>query len=477
MSLAKVVPGGQAMIDGEMKKALGDMEKELHIKDDPHKMFKLPEEGWEPERVLEVMRGLKDAEEGRWKGGKVSGVVYHGGDEHTAMMNEALAMYSLSNPLHPDVFPSVRKYDAEIVAMTASFLNGGDEGVCGAVTSGGTESILMAVKAHRDFYRRTKGITRPELIMPNSAHAAFDKACHYFGIKMVKINCAADHRADVRAMENAVTPNTIMLVGSAPSYPHGLIDDIEALAAIAKRNDIGMHVDGCLGGFIVPFQRRLGYNIPPHDFGVPGVTSMSADTHKYGYAVKGTSVVLFRTQQLRKAMYFVITDWPGGIYASPSIAGSRPGALVAACWASLVKTGLNGFMENAKQITETQRAIKKGIPQIEGLELVGDSHTMVVSFRSSEFDVFMVSDVMSEKGWNLNAMQKPNALHLCCTFRHVGKADEFLSDLREAVARVRKDPAAFKDGAARIYGMAHGLPDRGIVNDIICGYLDVCLKV
>ena len=280
--------------------------------------------------------------------------------EHIDFQNQIYAINSQTNPLHFDVWPSGVKFEAEIVSMTANMLNAdkaGDE-IVGTVTSGGTESILLAMKTYRDRGRAEKGITEPEMIVPTTAHAAFDKASQYFNIKMVRIPVGEDFRADVQATAAAITPNTVVIVGSAPPFPHGIIDPIEELSELARAHGIGFHTDACLGGFVLPWAEKLGYPVPPFDFRLPGVTSMSADTHKYGYAAKGTSVVLYRGRALRHYQFYTTTEWPGGLYFSPTLAGSRPGALSAACWAAMISTGEQGYLEATRRILIRQMPSK-----------------------------------------------------------------------------------------------------------------------
>ncbi|MGZ3461695.1 MAG: pyridoxal phosphate-dependent decarboxylase family protein, partial [Archangium sp.] len=310
----------------------------------------LPAQGLSHEEVLREMGQMEAKEEPRWKEGFVSGAVYQGDSEHIDFLNQVYALNSQSNPLHADVWPSATKFEAEVVAMTASMLGAAEanagrasaEHICGSVSSGGTESILLAMKTYRDWARETKGITRPEMVAPTSAHPAFDKAAHYFGIKRVHVPVGPDFRADVKATRKALNRNTIVLIGSAPGFPHGVIDPIEELSELARARGIGFHTDACLGGFVLPWARKLGHPVPDFDFRLPGVTSMSADTHKFGYAAKGTSVVLYRGTELRAHQYFTATEWPGGIYFSPTFSGSRPGALIASAWAALVSTGEAG---------------------------------------------------------------------------------------------------------------------------------------
>ena len=274
----------------------------------------LPATGIATDEIVDWMETMRAIEEGRWQDGLVSGAVYHGGQEHIEFLNRVYALNSQANPLHADVWPSNTKFEAEIVAMTAQMLGAAQAGgVCGTVSSGGTESIMLAMKTYRDWARAEKNITKPELVLPVTAHVAFDKAGQYFNIRLKKIPLDGDYRADVTAARKAITRNTIALVGSAPGFPHGIIDPIVELSELARERGIGFHTDACLGGFVLPWAERLGYAISPFDFRLPGVTSMSADTHKYGYAAKGTSVVLYRDENLRRYQYFTAADWPGGL--------------------------------------------------------------------------------------------------------------------------------------------------------------------
>jgi glutamate/tyrosine decarboxylase-like PLP-dependent enzyme len=281
----------------------------------------------------------------------------------------------------------------------------------------------------------------------------------------------------VAATEKAITRKTIIIVGSAPSFPHGVVDPIKELSELARKRNIGFHTDACLGGFILPWAERLGYDIPPFDFRLPGVTSMSADTHKYGYASKGTSVILYRGPELRHYQYFKSTDWPGGLYFSSTLAGSRPGALSAACWAALVAMGKNGYMEAVKKIMETAKKIKEGIRQIQDLYILGDP-LWVIAFGSETLNIYQIMDFMAEKKWSLNGLHKPPCVHICVTLRHTqpGIAERFIADLNTAVEYVRKNPD-MKGGMAPVYGLASTIPVRRIVGDLLEKYIDLLYKV
>jgi sphinganine-1-phosphate aldolase len=440
---------------------------------------RLPSQGRDREEILEEMQALYQIEEPKWHSGKISGGVYHGDLEHIEFQNKVYAINSQTNPLHFDTWPSGVKFEAEIVSMTAGMLGAGqtEDEITGTVSSGGTESILLAMKTYRDWAFATKGITQPEMIVPTTAHAAFDKASQYFKIKMVRVPVKDDFRADVEATRAAVSKNTIVIVGSAPPFPHGVIDPIEELSEIARQTGMGFHTDACLGGFLLPWAEKLGYPVPPFDFRLPGVTSMSADTHKYGYAAKGTSVVLYRGADLRRFQYYITTEWPGGLYLSPTLAGSRPGALSAACWAAMVSMGESGYLEAAGRILETAVEIKKGIAGIPELYVLGDP-LFVIAFASDSLDIYAVSDVMGKMGWSLNGLQNPPALHLAITLRQTqpGLVEKFLSDLRAAVEYVKGHPQ-MQGSMGPVYGMASNISLRGMVQEVLKGILDTMFKV
>lgn len=471
------VPFVEARVQQEFDRLMPEFERlaKPYAHDYPS-LSQLPRTGRPREEVLREMETLRAREEARWKDGFVSGAVYHGDEEHVQFLSCVYALHSQSNPLHSDLWPSTTKFEAEIVAMTAHMLSGNAE-TCGTVTSGGTESILLAMKTYRDWARDTKGITAPEMIAPETAHAAFDKAARYFNIKLVRIPLRRDFRGDVHAARQAITRNTIALIGSAPAFPHGVIDPMEELSELARQNGVGFHTDACLGGFLLPWVEKLGYPVPPFDFRLPGVTSISADTHKYGYAAKGTSVVLYRGETLRHYQYYTNTEWPGGLYFSPTFAGSRPGGLSAACWAAMVTLGEEGYREAARKILETAAEIKEGISKIAELRLLGDS-LFVIAFTSESLDIFRILDFMASRKWSLNGLLKPSAVHLCVTLRHArpGLAKQFIEDLRAAVDHVRAHPEA-QGGMAPIYGLAASLPLRGVVSDLLKKYLDVLYRV
>ena len=437
---------------------------------------RLEPEGRDRDSILAELATMAREEDRIGDAGRVSGSIYHGDHDHYAFLTEAFRLFAHSNVLQRDMYPSATKLEAEIVAMTASMLHGTPE-VCGVVTFGGTESLINPMLVYRERGRVEKGVTAPEVIVPVTAHVALEKAAHLLGMKLVKAPLRDDWAADAGWIREHVTENTVALVGSAPNYAHGVIDAIEDLAAIAREHDIGLHVDGCLGGFILPWAERLGYGIPRFDFRVDGVTSISADTHKYGYALKGSSVLLYRNSKLRHYQYFNFTGWPGGIYLSPGLSGSRSGGIVAATWAAMVSLGEKGYLEIAAKILATAAAIRDGIGTIPELEVIGHP-TFLVAFRSPELNIYHVNDALIDRGWRLNALQLPPALHFCVTRPNTapGVAEAFISDLREAVDYA-KHPARAEPKSGALYGLG-GTPEGDeILGTLFGAALDAMYEV
>lgn len=474
--IIRKIPFIGATIQNQLNKALDDMSVSLcTLKEGMSYTKLLPAQGLTHKELLDKIREYETLSEVDWAKGKVSGAVYWGDEKLTDLLVKVYGEFAWSNPLHPDLFPGVRKMEAEVVRMACSLFNGGPDS-CGTVTSGGTESILMACKAYRDMAHE-RGIKHPEIIAPVSVHAAFDKAAHYFGMKLIHIPLdKKTMKVDVKAMKRAISGNTAMLVCSAPQFPHGIMDPVVEVAKLAVKYNIPFHVDACLGGFLIVFMEKAGFKLDPFDFRVKGVTSISADTHKYGYAPKGSSVVLYSEKKFRHYQYFVAPDWQGGIYASPSIAGSRPGGIIAACWATMMYMGEKGYVEATKKVVETARKIKTGIRQIDGVFVFGDPSVSVVALGSDVFDIFRLSNALTSEGWNLNTLQFPSSIHICVTMLHTqpGVAEQFIRDVKREVAIIMKNPKEKTTGMGAIYGMAQSIPDRSMVTEVSQGFLD-CL--
>ncbi|PMD46075.1 PLP-dependent transferase [Hyaloscypha variabilis F] len=450
---------------------------------------KLPQTGWELERVESEIDKLAAMEHVRWEDGRVSGAVYHGGRDLTELQTKTYGVFAVANPIHPDVFPAVRKMEAEIVSMVLSLFNAPD-GSAGVCTSGGTESILSACFAARERARMERGIRKPEMIIPVTAHPAFRKAGHYFNIKVHEVECPAPtYRADTRAVARLINSNTALIVGSAPNFPHGVVDNITELSRIALRNRVGLHVDCCLGSFLLPFLSQAGFETEPFDFRLPGVVSISCDTHKYGFAPKGSSVVLYRSSKLRSYQYYIEPDWCGGLYVSPGMMGSRPGALIAGCWASMMSQGQSGYLEACRQIVGSAKKIETALrskPFATHVQVIGKPLVSVVAFTSKSLNIWAVADEMSGRGWHLNAMQNPPAIHIAVTMPVAKVDDQLLQDLaevvQEEVAKLEKRrlEGSKEEGtpgdSVALYGVAGSLPSKGVVVKLANGYLDTLYR-
>ncbi|KAI9884497.1 MAG: SNARE-binding exocyst subunit S6 [Watsoniomyces obsoletus] len=485
-------PGVRSQVQNQIAASITKIEAKL-IPQGPGvtRYLTLPKEGWSESQVRAELDKLAEMDHTKWEEGYVSGAVYHGGKELTTLQTEAYGKFAVANPLHPDVFPGVRKMEAEVVAMVLALFHAPPD-AAGLTTSGGTESILMACYGARQKAYTERGITKPEMILPETAHTAFHKACAYFNIHMHIIPCPApDYKVSIPIVKQLINSNTILIVGSAPNFPHGIIDDIPSLSQLAFHKNIPLHVDCCLGSFIIAFLERAGFESTAFDFQVPGVTSISCDTHKYGFAPKGNSTLLYRTKDLRAYQYFFSPNWTGGVYASPSMAGSRPGALIAACWASLMSQGESGYLESCRTIIKATKRIESAIresPTLSAdLSVIGRPIVSVVAFTSLTLDIYDIADAMGAKGWHLNALQNPPAIHIAVTIPTAAATDRLLADLTDVVAterekeRMRVAEGRSKKGAAKgdtaaLYGVAGSLPNKTVVVELAKGFLDTLYK-
>jgi len=461
-------------------------QESLNIFGDMHpynKLFEiftqLPKQGREEEEILKELTFMSGEENKLWQGGQCSGTMYHGGMEHYDFLNKVFSMFSYVNMLQRDLCPSMTKFEAEVLAMVGKMLHGEEvskvnsmDEVAGAVTSGGTDSIFNAMFAYREWGRETKGITAPEVIAPLTIHPAHVKAAHYLGMKIVHIPVNADLEAYVESMRAQINSNTVALAGSAGTYPHGVVDPISKLSDLALEHNLGLHVDGCLGGFILPWIEKLGYKVPVFDFRLPGVTSISCDTHKYGYSLKGTSTIMFRNKNWRHYIYFAQEDWPGGAYCSPTNQGSRSGGLAAAMWAAMVSMGEEGYLEAARAIMDTSDRIREGISHIPEMRILGKS-TFLIALTSDVVDPYFVNDYLQMKGWRMNGSQNPPGFHFCITLLQAqpGIADQFIKDLTDGVKFAKRPPyEVAKTGF--LYGMGGSMDGREILRLGLRAYID-----
>jgi glutamate/tyrosine decarboxylase-like PLP-dependent enzyme len=403
----------------------------------------LPEKGtdWESLKREMEKRGANDV---KWRDGKTAVYVFNAGPDVERVQKEAYALFQSENGLGSMAFPSLKRMEDEVVANGLALLHA-PEGAAGNITSGGTDSITMAMKTARDFARGEKGVKgQVNIVLPYSAHPAFDKAAKVMEIEVRRVAVGADYLADVEAMAKAADDKTIMIAGSAPCFPYGLIDPIAKLGALAQARGLWLHVDACVGGYIAPFVRMNGGDIPPFDFEVAGVSSMSADLHKYGYCAKGASTVLFRSEALRAHMIFDSNDWPGGRMVTPTLAGTRPGGAIAAAWAVMNFLGVEGYRAKHAQVTGAREKIEAGVKAL-GFSVIGKPQLGLIAFTRDDIDCMAVWGKLFERGWFTSLTTEPKGLHLMLSPFHLQVADTYLADLAWAVDEVK----AGTKGAAR----------------------------
>ena len=400
----------------------------------------LPQHGRNADDVIADLRA-KRVGDARWQDGRTFGLVFDGGPGVHAVAEQAALMYLHENALNPMAFPSLGQIQSEVVEWTAGLLHGPDT-AAGFLTSGGTESIQCAVLAARERGRAERGIEFGEIVVAESAHAAFHKSAHMYGMPIHTMPVRGDWTADVDAMADAVTDRTVLVVGSAPQFPQGVVDPIPEIAQLAATVDANCHVDACMGGFVLPFAEMLGRPVPPWDFRVDGVHSISADIHKLGYAPKGVSVVLYRTKQLRRHQIFLFDAWLGGFYGSPNLQGTRSGLPMAAAWAVMQHLGVDGYVELTARVLDTADRVRAGVSAIDGLGVLGDGAYHLVAIAAdpsseAQLDVFALGDALAERNWYLDRQGPPDSLHATVSNGNAAVIDEFLSDLRSSVDGVR----------------------------------------
>ncbi|CAJ0592028.1 unnamed protein product [Cylicocyclus nassatus] len=460
-------------INNEIIKAEESLHKTIHEHNgDQLFLTKIPTEAIDSDSLIQLIESYDSLEGPRYLEGKVSGAVFNDEKdmEEMKVYEEVFRKFAWSNPLWPKLFPGVRKMEAEVVRMCCTLMHG-DEKSCGTMSTGGTISILLACLAHRNRALKN-GVLFPEMIIPSSAHAAFTKAGEVFRIRVVQIPVdPKTFKVDLKKMKSAISRRTCMLVGSAPNFPFGTVDDIVEIGKLGLSNNIPVHVDACLGGFLLPF-----VDAPPFDFRVPGVISISADTHKYGLAPKGSSVILYKNKDYLHNQYFCDADWQGGIYASSTLEGSRSGLNIALCWASLLFHGIEKYEKHAQAVVETTKKIRDGIRAMPELRLQGESDLCIVSWSSDTLDIHRLYDLIGKRGWQLTNLQFPSGIHIMVTSNHTkdGVVGQLLEDIRKSINEILANPNAELEEAAALYGMAQKIPDRSIVKEFAYIYLDAC---
>lgn len=419
--------------------------------------------------AAEILAQLKDIAAGDpdYRHGRLWSLVYYLDEPYADFLGQAYQLFASANGLNPTAFKSLKRFEDEVVAAVAG-LHHAPPGAAGVLTSGGTESCLLAVKTYRDLARAERKVRAPEMVLPVTAHVAWFKASEYFDVKVRLLPLDRHLRADVGKLRGLLNRNTVMILGSAPEYPHGTVDPIEAFGEVARARGIPLHVDACVGGFILPFIEMNGRAVPRWDYRVDGVTSISADVHKYGFASKGASTITYRDLAVMKHQMFVYQDWPGGIFASPALLGTRPGGAYAAAWAAMRRFGVSGYRELARKTCKAVDALRDGIARMPELYVMGDEASVVgpllaYGSRDPDVNIFAVGDQMDAKGWKINRLQKPDGLHAMVTAQHAQVTADYLRDLRAAVAAVKADPSLARSGSAATYGMMSHLPLRGMV--------------
>lgn len=435
---------------------------------------KIPQTGRRPDEILAELssRTQSDAQIRRARN---FSIVYNAGEEHSTLIGDVLKnwhMYNMLGEFGP--FKSLQAVETEIIAMTANLFHLPTDRLAGDITSGGTESIELAVKSARDWARKHKPwIRTPEIIISDTAHPCFQKSCELFGLKCTIVKSGSDKRANLETIRNALSRSTIMLVASAPCYPFGVVDPIPAISELAKQKNILCHVDACLGGFLLPFLEQNGHSIPAFDFRNPGVTSISADIHKFGFGPRGSSIILYRDKEVWRRQFFVAPNWSGYVYATRTLQGSRPGGVVLAAWAAIQHLGVDGYRDLARTLMSTSLRLQQGINAINGLQVISNPESAVFAFTTTDerLDVFNLSAMMKEKGgWWIDPQQNPPSIHMTVSPVHVEIVDEFLNDLKFVVTKLRSS-TSFGSQEAKLNRFIATYPDRTLVSELIEDHL------
>ena len=442
--------------------------------------MKMSKQGISKDDLIARMEKYRSAD-GDAAGARLFSLVYNTRPDVMEVAKDAYLRFFSENALNPMTFPSLRRFESEVLAMAQELFHA-PEGAAGSMSSGGSESLLLAVKTARDWARAERpNIKEPEMLLPITAHPALQKAAHMVGVKPVVVPMRADFTADVDAAKTLFGERTILVVASAPQYPHGVVDPVAELAALAESRGVLCHVDACIGGFFLPWVEKLGHEVPAWDFRVRGVTSISADLHKYAYAAKGASTIVYRTRALRRYQHFVHADWPGGLFGSPSVLGTRPGGAIAAAWAVMNYLGEDGYLDLARRAMEATAKFARGITETPGLRLLGKPVMSCIAFGADAsavpgpsgegLDLYVLGDRMQARGWRIDRQQNPPSLHLTVSPAHDDIADTFVNDLRECTKDV-VDSGAQAEGAAAMYGMLGKLDDRGMVRETLLDFMD-----
>ena len=451
---------GKKMLEDKKSKALSIIKEGIFSKKYIYNFKKIPQNGISVENVLHIMDGRKS-----FINNKISGGVYINDNESKKLLTIVNSNYMFSNPLHPDLFPELIKMESEIVKMVGSLFDLPDEGG-GNLMTGGTESTIMALKAYKKY--KNLYFFKPEVCCTRTVHAAVNKACELLDLRIVYVELDENKVMDVTDLKRKISFKTCAIIASYPCFAYGLNDPIESISEVARKNNIPLHVDACLGGFITQFDEKLKLSFTEN------IQSLSVDPHKFGYTPKGSSLLLWKDRKLKHYQYFIQNDWTGGIYASVSLPGSRVGSQIATTWAALLYNGFNYYSIMSKQIIQATKNLATHIRNIESFKVIGNPNVNVVAFYSDKYGTGQIIDYVSKEGWNLNILQNPLCVHLCITPKNIKNVNNLVELLKKLTS---EEVETCSNNVASIYGMSASLPDKSVVDDIVKNYLDLTTNI
>lgn len=427
----------------------------------------LPKSGLNFDQITQLVEERRK-EDHQWREGKLWSLIYQVSPEHEKIIKHAHNTMFFESTLNPMIFKSIKQMESETVQMIANYFKGSVESVTGLLTTGGTESIVMAVLTYRELFKERFPKKIPNIVVSQTVHPAFDKACHLLGLEIRKAKLKSNLELDLNHFEKLINSHTCLIVGSAPNYPFGMIDPLDEMNQIAKKYNLPMHIDACLGGFMLPWLKKLGHALPTVSFDLESVGSISLDNHKFGFSSKGVSTLLYRNVELLAKQFFISTDWCGGVYFSASFTGTKGGGPIASAWASLLALGEDGFLNLAKQAMESTVKIKEAIMKSGFLEVLGNPSMNVIAFKSSkkaQFSIFALADQLVAKGWHIDRQHRPEAIHMIVTPLQQSQINQFCHDLEKAIDDIHNRPLKENDSTVAMYGMIAKFPIRSVVKD------------
>jgi len=453
---------GKLKIEQKKKDAMLVIKNKLFPNSYTYNFDKLPVNGISKTNIMDIVYERKSK-----VSNKISGCVYGNNKDCENLLQNINQHYLYSNPLHPDIYPELIKMESEIIKMVGHLFELPESGG-GNLTTGGTESTICALKAYKKHKKKYFNLFRPEVLCTKTVHAAVNKACDLLDLKIVYIDLDKNNVMDLDDLKRKISINTCVIVASYPCFAYGLCDPIEKIGKIAKENNVYLHVDACLGGFITQFDENLKLSFKNN------ISSISVDPHKFGYAPKGSSILLWKSRKMKHNQYFIQNDWTGGIYASVSLPGSRVGSQIATTWGCILYYGYEQYEIYSKKIIQKTKYLSDKINNIDNFHVIGEPNVNVVAFYSTKYPVGQILECVSEEGWNLNILQEPLCLHLCLTPKNMYKLDELIDCLKKLNNKEVKENF---DNIASIYGLSAQIPDKSIINEIVNEYLDMTTNI